>query len=171
MLDAQYTILIITIINQDDSHQQLMPVYLKSFSIYCSLKSEVISDRMSAFFYILIKKGKQNLSHFHMQVSIKCLSVFLCFSCIKEPAKGCEQSAFTQAHWHMGVSRTCIKFMVNYRHVFLGMFNRRLGTYYQRRNLTIPGIDFAWSYFAVYFHTLGWSVLVCFSLHITTIQD
>lgn len=98
MLDTQYTILIITIINQDDSHQQLMPVYLKSFSIYCSLKSEVISDRMSAFFYILIKKGKQNLSHFHMQVSIKCLSVFLCFSCIKEPAKGCEQSAFTQAH-------------------------------------------------------------------------
>lgn len=42
MLDTQYTILIITIINQDDSHQQLMSIYLKYFSIYCSLKSEVI---------------------------------------------------------------------------------------------------------------------------------
>lgn len=92
---------------------------------------------MSAFFHILIKKGKQNLPCFHEQVSIKCLSVFLCFSCIKETAQGYEHSAFTQAHWHLGVSRTCIKFMVNYRHVFLSMLNRRLGTYYQRK-LTRP---------------------------------
>lgn len=40
MLDTKYTVLIITIIHQDDSHQQLMSVYLKSFSIYCSLQNQ-----------------------------------------------------------------------------------------------------------------------------------
>lgn len=40
MLDTQYTILIITIIHQDDSHQQLMSVYLKYFSIYSSLQNQ-----------------------------------------------------------------------------------------------------------------------------------
>lgn len=43
MLDTQYTILIITIIHQNDSHQQLMSVYLKSFFHFLfSTESEVI---------------------------------------------------------------------------------------------------------------------------------
>lgn len=43
MLDTQYTILIITIIHQNDSHQQLMSVYLKSFfHLLFSTESEVI---------------------------------------------------------------------------------------------------------------------------------